>query len=143
MSHEIRILIVDAVPDNAFLLQYVLERQGYQIESTGNEDLAFRLIEASPPDLVLLDVIMLMPGVSSFDLLQQIRQNPKSPSIPVILTTCNDFITPFAASQIGANGLIYKPIDFDRLLEQIRNILISKKDCKILMNCCEYAFNYS
>lgn len=116
-----RILVVDDIADNTFLLQTILESEGYQVEVASNGMAALELIEAAPPDLVLLDVMM--PEMNGFEVTQRIRQNTALPFIPILLIT--GYTEPSAADgfDVGADGFIRKPIDFDELLGRIRKIL--------------------
>ncbi|KAB8317996.1 response regulator [Tolypothrix campylonemoides VB511288] len=120
-SKRHRILVVDDVADNLFLLQTVLEAEGYDIDTALDASLALAMIEASPPDLLLLDVMM--PEMSGYEVTQFIRQNDKLPFIPILLITAYDEVSVVEGLEIGANGFIRKPIDFDLLLAKIREIL--------------------
>lgn len=119
-----RILVVDDIADNSFLLQTVLESEGYQVEIADSGCLALQKIEIAPPDLVLLDVMM--PEMNGFEVTQRIRQNPSLPFIPILLIT--GYTEPSAANgfDVGADGFIRKPINFDELLQRIRTILQPK-----------------
>jgi CheY-like chemotaxis protein len=116
-----RILVVDDVADNLLLLQTVLETEGYDIDTALDGCLALAKIEASPPDLLLLDVMM--PDMSGYEITQCIRQNDKLPFIPILLITAYDEVNVAEGLTKGANGFIRKPIDFDLLLTKIREIL--------------------
>ncbi|BAY46462.1 sensor protein [Scytonema sp. HK-05] len=116
-----RILVVDDVADNLLLLQTVLEVEGYEIETALNGCLALAMIEDSPPDLLLLDVMM--PDMSGYELTESIRQNDKLPFIPILLITAYDEVNVAEGLIKGANGFIRKPIDFDLLLTKISEIL--------------------
>jgi CheY-like chemotaxis protein len=115
------ILVVDDIADNSFLLQTVLEGEGYQVDVADNGSTALDKIVAHPPDLVLLDVMM--PGMSGFEVTRRIRQNPSLPFIPILLITGYTEPTPADGFDAGADGFIRKPIDFDDLLQRIRAIL--------------------
>ena len=80
-----RILIVDDIVDNLFLLQTVLEAEGYEVEVADNGRFAVAKVEAAPPDLILLDVMLL--DMSGYEVTQRIRQNQELPYIPLLLVT--------------------------------------------------------
>lgn len=115
------ILVVDDLPDNYFLLQTVLENEGYQVEVADSGRAALDKIAINPPDLVLLDVMM--PEMNGFEVTRRIRQNTSLPFIPVLLVTGYSEPTPADGFDAGADGFIRKPIDFDHLLNRIRAIL--------------------
>lgn len=116
-----RILVVDDLPDNYFLLQTVLESEGYIVEIADSGRAALESIASHPPDLILLDVMM--PGMNGFEVTRRLRQNPSLPFIPIFLVTGYSEPTPADGLDVGADGFIRKPIDFDDLLHQIRTIL--------------------
>lgn len=122
-SNGYRILVVDDIPDNYFLLQMVLEAEGYQVDVADDGRVALTKISTAPPDLVLLDVMM--PEMSGFEVTQKIRENSQIPYIPILLVT--GYSEPSASEGLihGADGFIRKPIDFDVLLARIQEILQS------------------
>ena len=116
-----RILVVDDLPDNYFLLQTVLESEGYIVEVADSGRTALESIASHPPDLVLLDVMM--PEMNGFEVTRRLRQNFSLPFIPILLVTGYSEPTPADGFDVGADGFIRKPIDFDYLLDKIRTIL--------------------
>lgn len=120
-SERRRILVVDDVADNLFLLQTILELEGYEIETASDGYLALAKLEDSQPDLVLLDVMM--PGINGYEVTAQIRQNDKLSKIPILLVTAHEEATVQEKLYTGANGFIRKPINFDNLLERIGQFL--------------------
>lgn len=119
-----RILVVDDIADNYFMLQAILESEGYQVEVADSGQAALEKIEVNPPDLILLDVMM--PEMNGFEVTRRIRQNPSLPFIPILLITGYSELTPDQGVNVGADGLIRKPIDFDHLLNRINTILQPK-----------------
>jgi len=119
-----RILVVDDLLDNCFLLQTILESEGYLVEVADSGQAALESIVSNPPDLVLLDVMM--PEMNGFEVTRRLRQNPSLPFIPILLVTGYSEPTPADGFDVGADGFIRKPIDFDDLLHQIRTILLPR-----------------
>lgn len=116
-----RILVVDDIPDNSFLLQTILEDEGFQVEVADSGQVALKKVITSPPDLILLDVMM--PGMNGFEVTRLIRQNLALPYIPILLITGYTEPTSADAFDVGVDGFIQKPIDFDILLDRIHEIL--------------------
>lgn len=114
-----RILVVDDAVDNLFLLQTVLEVEGYQVEIADSGKAALAKIEQEPPDLLLLDVMM--PGMNGIEVVQHIRQNRNLPFIPVILVTGCDRSS--ESQELDIEDFITKPVDFDKLLWRVGAIL--------------------
>lgn len=113
-----RILVVDDIEDNLSLLQAVLMEEGYEVALAKNGELALAKIEASPPDLVLLDAMM--PKMDGYEVTRRIRQNKKIPFIPILLITAHDNANIPQGLDLGANDFIRKPIDFDELMARIK-----------------------
>jgi DNA-binding response OmpR family regulator len=122
MSTQVyRVLAVDDVPDNLFLLQTILEMEGFVVDVATNGSTALRKIKATPPDLILLDVMM--PGMNGYEVTQQIRQDDSLPSIPILLISAHDEASALRGIELGANDFICKPIDFNELLTRVRTYL--------------------
>ena len=107
--------------DNLFLLQTVLEAEGYNVELADNGQAALTKVQSSPPDLILLDVMM--PDMNGYEVTQRIRQNPAVPYIPILLVTAHEEPKVVEGLNSGANDFIRKPIDFDELLARVRAFL--------------------
>lgn len=116
-----RILIVDDLMDNLFLLQTVLEAEGYEVEVADSGRLAVSKVESGPPDLILLDVMM--PDMDGYEVTRQIRQNQQLPYIPILLVTAHEEPKAAEGLSVGANDFIRKPIDFDELLARVQAFL--------------------
>lgn len=116
-----RILVVDDLTDNLFLLQMILEAEGYQVDTADSGSTALLKIENSPPDLILMDVMM--PDMSGYEVTHQIRQNRNLPFMPILLVTAYDEADAIQGLALGANDFIRKPIEFDKLLSRIEAFL--------------------
>lgn len=115
-SHH-RILVVDDVADNVFLLQTVLESEGYTVETALNGKSALEKINDTDPDLVLLDIMM--PELNGYEVTQRVRQNERFAELPIVFLTAHDECEQMPYIEIGANDLIRKPVDFDELLDKV------------------------
>jgi CheY-like chemotaxis protein len=105
-----KILAVDDLLDNLLLLQALLEAEGFAVEVATSGKLALNKIKAAPPDLILLDIMM--PGMNGYEVTQQIRQDDKLPSIPILLVSACD-----------EHDYIRKPLNFEELLAKISRFL--------------------
>lgn len=117
-SHIERILVVDDVPDNLFLLQALLEAEGYQVELASDGKTALAKIQELLPDLVLLDVMM--PDMTGYEVTQQIRQNEQVASVPIVLITAFGETMAPHAPELEVNDFIRKPIDVEELLTRVK-----------------------
>lgn len=80
-----RILIADDEPDMRSLLSDLLEDAGHDVTEAENGQVAYQQIQRELPDVVLMDV--LMPMMNGIQVLQRLRENPGTKSLPVILLT--------------------------------------------------------
>ncbi|WP_017305711.1 hybrid sensor histidine kinase/response regulator [Spirulina subsalsa] len=120
-----KILVVDDSPDNLFLIQSILEEEGYESELAENGQDAIALIEENPPDLVLLDVMM--PGMDGFEVTRRIRENPHLSYIPILLITAYDQASVVQGLDSGADDFIRKPVEIEELLARVRSLLRLKQ----------------
>ncbi|MBN8563881.1 MAG: hybrid sensor histidine kinase/response regulator [Leptolyngbya sp. UWPOB_LEPTO1] len=116
-----RILVVDDTLDNCLLIQAILQDEGYQVELADSGKEALRIIEQSPPDLILLDVMM--PEMDGYEVTRRIRANAALPFIPILLTTAYDQPSVAQGLDTGADDFIRKPVHFDELLARVRALL--------------------
>jgi len=117
-----RILAVDDTKDNLILVQTILESEGYEIDLVSDGKSALQYVEQSPPDLILLDVMM--PGMDGYEVTRRIRQNPEIKSyIPILLITAFHESSVVEGLDAGADDFIRKPFDTDELLARVRSLL--------------------
>ncbi len=130
-----RILIVDDDPDVTLFLSTILQDNGYTTRQARNGREALDMIRESPPDLILLD--LMMPEKSGISLLSDLRQDEGLKTIPIIMVTgvagetgidLDAFLKRSTPSDEGARPLyidayIEKPVDPDRLLKCVRETL--------------------
>lgn len=117
-----KILIVDDNPGIVELLQRKLDREGYGVVGCVKSDCAMEKILAEIPDLVILDI--LMPGKSGWDVMEELKSNPDTASIPVIISTVKNRPEDMdTGKDLGAADYIAKPYVFSDLLEKIQGVL--------------------
>ena len=117
-----RILIVDDEVKLCVLIRRILERKGYQTLMVHDGLEGLKLLAQHQVDLVLLDVMM--PGMNGIEVCDQIRNNPSTAATPVLLMTA--YRTPDTYQKIleaGADQVLYKPFDTDKLLLTIDALL--------------------
>jgi signal transduction histidine kinase len=120
-SNPDHILVVDDSPDNLFLVQTILEEEGYKITLAEDGATALEYVKQSPPQLVLLDVMM--PEMDGYEVTKRIRENKKLPFIPILLITAHDHPSVVRGLDTGAEDFIRKPVEVDELLARVRSLL--------------------
>jgi signal transduction histidine kinase len=104
------ILVVDDDEDNRQLLRRILERQGYAVTLAASGPECLELMEHYRFDLVLLDVMM--PGLSGFEVLSRIRENPEMRSVPVVVVSAlGESSAAIRCLKMGAEDYLPKPFD--------------------------------
>ncbi|QSJ18379.1 HAMP domain-containing histidine kinase [Nostoc sp. UHCC 0702] len=116
-----RILAVDDTRDNLILVQTILESEGYEVDLVADGRTALDHVEQSPPDLILLDVMM--PGMDGYEVTRRIRNNPAISYIPILLITAFHESSVVEGLDAGADDFIRKPFDTDELLARVRSLL--------------------
>lgn len=116
------VLVADDDPDIRDLVAFKLETAGYETEVVSDGLAALEHALARPPRLVLLDVMM--PGLSGLDVAQQLRADPRTATVPIILLTAkaqeSDVEGGFG---VGADDYVTKPFSPRELLSRVRAVL--------------------
>ncbi|QDZ40553.1 hybrid sensor histidine kinase/response regulator [Euhalothece natronophila Z-M001] len=115
------ILVVDDAPDNVLLVKSILEDEGYDIDVAEEGQSAIDKVNANPPQLILLDVMM--PGMDGFEVTERIRQQEDLPFIPILLITAYDQPSVAKGLDSGADDFIRKPVELEELLARVRSLL--------------------
>lgn len=117
-----RILIVDDSDINRRLLGSILRKEGYRLEECASGEAALASIVESPPDLVLLDVMM--PGMDGFEVLARMVEDATTAHVPVIfLTALSEARDKVRGLELGAVDYITKPFDRSEVLARVRTQL--------------------
>ena len=125
-SDRARILIVDDNPDSLEILRVRLESWGYRTQTAADGEEALKKIEAHPPDLILLDIMM--PRVDGMEVARRVKANPELPFIPIIMETALDTTeAKVEGLDSGADDYITKPIDFAELKARVNSMLRIKR----------------
>lgn len=119
----INILVVDDSSTNTLLLSSALKAHNkFKVTNASSGEMALTLIKKNSFDIIVLDVMM--PGMSGYEVLQQLKEDKSTSDIPVIILTAGNIEGDAdTAIQLGASAYMEKPVDIDVLLKKIDKLL--------------------
>jgi putative two-component system response regulator len=117
-----RILVVDDQPAIAGLMSQLLGMRGYEVVTASNAAEAEAEIRRQPPDLILSDVMM--PGKSGYELCRELKDNPATRLIPLVLITgLTDSGDKVRGIDAGADDFLNKPVLAEELIARVKSLL--------------------
>lgn len=117
-----RILIADDESNIVISLEYLMKREGFDVDVAVDGEAALDAMAAHVPDLILLDVML--PKKDGFEVCQQIRTNPAWQSVKIIMLTAKGRDTQIAKGlALGADSYMTKPFSIKDLMIQIKQLL--------------------
>lgn len=115
-----RVLVVEDDRRSAELMTVLLEDQGLQVLLATDGERALQRLTSDPPDAVVLD--LRLPGIDGFEVLAQLRSQPRTANLPVLVVSILD--EQERALAHGADGYLAKPFGRDDLLGALRGIVL-------------------
>ncbi len=117
-----KILVVDDEPNIVVALEYLLQREGYEVRKAYNGQEALECMETWTPEIVVLDVMM--PGMNGFEVARLLRQLPSLELTKIIFLTAKgterDKQSGYAS---GAEYYMIKPFDNDVFVSTVNEIM--------------------
>jgi len=127
-----RILVIDDLPENVFMLQDRLEHEGYEILTAYDGKSGIEKAQTELPDLILLDVMM--PGINGIEVCKTLVNNNKTSDIPIILVTAKTGAEDTKEGlDAGAYDYIKKPFNKIELLARVKSALKLSEANKLLL----------
>ena len=117
-----KVLIADDEQNIVISLEFLMKREGYQVEVANDGEEAVRRIRALRPDLVLLDVMM--PKKSGFEVCQEVKSDPALGGVRILMLTAKGRDTEVAKGlALGADAYMTKPFSTRELVDKVRSML--------------------
>ena len=114
-----KIMVVDDDPNIRELVRLYLEKEGFEVTCAERGDEAVKLFRATPPNLMLLDVML--PGMDGWQVCREVR---KISNIPIIMLTAKDeTFDKVLGLELGADDYIVKPFDMKELVARIKAVI--------------------
>ena len=115
------LLVEDSVTDSKLLSGY-LQQSGLTVVSVGSVEEAQARLTDYRPDLIVLDVIL--PGQSGFELCLELKANPETLSIPVLICSSkNTKADKLWVNLLGADAYLAKPVNPQELLQTVQQLI--------------------
>jgi twitching motility two-component system response regulator PilH len=117
-----RMLIIDDSPTIVAMLRKFLQQNGYLTLEAGDAEKGIEIARAERPDMIFLDIVL--PGMNGFAALRQLRRDPVTREIPIIMISGNEQATEqFYAQRIGADDFMKKPFSRSEVFARIERLL--------------------
>ena len=114
----LKILLVDDDPNIRQLVNLYLQKEGFEVMMADRGDEALKMFKASPPNLMLLDIML--PGMDGWQVCREVR---KVSNIPIIMLTAKDeTFDKVLGLELGADDYVAKPFDMKELVARIKAV---------------------
>ena len=117
-----KILLIEDEPDIAEVLQYNLEKEGFDVETARRGDTGLDVIRRDNPDLVLLD--LMLPGIDGLELTRLLKRDPSTSRLPIVMLTARgEEVDRIVGLELGADDYISKPFSPREVVLRVKAVL--------------------
>lgn len=118
-----RVLVIEDEPNIIEALSFILSRDGWTVHTHADGLTALDRVRALPPDLIILDVML--PGKSGFDILRDLRADPATAALPVLMLTARGQTRDRdMAERLGATRFMTKPFSNAEVVAAVRELVM-------------------
>ncbi len=117
-----RVLVVDDEPNILLSLEFLMQQAGFDVVTADDGETALQRVATDSPDLILLDISL--PGLSGFQVLEQLRSQPEHARLPIIMLTAHGReVEREKGLALGADDYVTKPFSTRLLVEKVQALL--------------------
>lgn len=117
-----KVLIVDDEPNIVISLEFLMRKEGFEVDIAADGEEALAKVASFAPDLVLLDVMM--PKKSGFEVCEILRTDPALSALRIVMLTAKGRETEVAKGMaLGADAYLTKPFSTKDLVARVRSLL--------------------
>ena len=117
-----RVLVVDDEPNIVMSLEFLMRRAGFEVQVARNGREALTALDGTPPDLMLLDVMM--PEFDGYEVCERIRARPEWNATKIVMLTARGRETERERGlKLGADAYVTKPFSTRELVAKVRELL--------------------
>jgi twitching motility two-component system response regulator PilH len=121
-----RMLVIDDSATIVALLSRMLRQNDYEVLEAADAEIGLELAKTQAPELIFLDIVL--PGMDGFAALRQLRRDPYTRDIPVIMISGNEQATEqFYVHRIGADDFMKKPFSRPEVFARIERLLDAQR----------------
>lgn len=117
-----RVLLIEDEPNIIEAISYILSRDGWTVHTHSDGQTAMEKVMSAIPDMIILDVML--PGRSGYDILRDLRAEPQTADLPVMMLTARGQARDREMAQtLGATHFMTKPFSNADVLELVRSLV--------------------
>jgi two-component system, OmpR family, phosphate regulon response regulator PhoB len=121
MARE-RVLLIEDEPDIAEVLQYNLEKEGFEVEMARRGDTGLEAVRRDTPDLILLD--LMLPGLDGLELTRLLKRDTGTSRVPIVMLTARgEEVDRIVGLELGADDYISKPFSPREVVLRVKAVL--------------------
>lgn len=121
MARE-RILLIEDEPDIAEVLQYNLEKEGFQVDLASRGDAGLEAVRRDSPDLILLD--LMLPGLDGLEMTRLLKRDAATAHLPIVMLTArSEEVDRIVGLELGADDYISKPFSPREVVLRVKAVL--------------------
>jgi len=116
-EQNLKVLVIEDDEYSRDALAHLLAAEGYEAQSASDGESGLASAHEMRPDVIVLDLNL--PGIDGKQVIQMIRKDGPLKKVPILIITGNEDRAAQSAVELGADGYLTKPVEFDDLIRAI------------------------